>query len=672
MKIALLDLNHSTRGVTTNCVPLGIGMLARYLRKTVNHSFDIRMFKDTDKALKGLRSWKPDVAGITQYSWNSELNLYFASLIKENNPGCLVIAGGPNIDLLDDGRIKYFKQYPFVDTCVSYDGEIPFATTVSRLLKGESVDCIRKHPSAGIFSYNMTKEAIIESPEAPPRLSTLDVFGPIFADGVFDGFIEDGCHPFMQTQRGCPFSCAYCNTANKYHSRILFLSPEIFRCDIEYIGKRLAGRHDVPLYLANTNMSFYKEDFAIAKIIREVQDKYDWPKLMIFDSGKNPKKLLEILSIIRFNPAVALQTLTPSVLKNINRVNIPLKDYVAFQHSVLKKTDQTSATELILNLPGESKKSFLETVKEVLNSGVQSVVIYTLMNLKGTRLSSSEMAKKYGYDIRYRLVPRDFSLINGKKIFDVEEVVVGTKTMPFKDYLELRGLCFTITTFFSSTELIPVKKLLLEYKADISEWVFSINRRLSEFPDITRYYHEFMHETKTELFPTKEALLAFFDKAENWEALCSGRYGDNLVRKYKQTALYNSYKTVLEISLSEAQKQLGGCLRKEKAELLFKDMMLCLSARDVKDIFEDADFIADRTVHLNYDIPAWLSSPDNASRIEDFYGECTYRVKFGDDIKKKTKDFIRMNKEKDLSLQILYRDGSIRNFWPEWVKVKDH
>ena len=181
-----------------------------------------------------------------------------------------------------------------------------------------------------------------------------------------------------------------------------------------------------------------------------------------------------------------------------------------------------------------------------------------------------------------------------------------------------------------------------------------------------------MHETKTELFSTKEALLAFFDKPENWEALCSGRYGDNLVRKYKQMALYNSYKTVLEISLSEAQKQLGGRLMKEKAESLFRDMMLCLSARDVKDIFEDADFITDRTVNLSYDIPAWISSPDNTARIEDFYGKCTYRVKFSDDIKKKTKDFIRMNKEKDLSLQILYRDGSIRNFWPEWVKVKDH
>ena len=47
------------------------------------------------------------------------------------------------------------------------------------------------------------------------------------------------------------------------------------------------------------------------------------------------------------------------------------------------KTGETSTTELILCLPGETKKSFIETLKTVMNSGVQNIVIYTLMKLKG-------------------------------------------------------------------------------------------------------------------------------------------------------------------------------------------------------------------------------------------------------------------------------------------------
>jgi len=46
MKIALLDLNHTTCGIHTNTVPLGLGLIATYLKKTVDHDFDIRRNND--------------------------------------------------------------------------------------------------------------------------------------------------------------------------------------------------------------------------------------------------------------------------------------------------------------------------------------------------------------------------------------------------------------------------------------------------------------------------------------------------------------------------------------------------------------------------------------------------------------------------------------------------
>src|SRR3989338_11632070 len=113
---------------------------------------------------------------------------------------------------------------------------------------------------------------------------------------------------------------------------MLFQSPEIFKLDMEYLGKRFAGMHNVTLYIANTNMSQFKQDFPIAHVIRETQEKYDWPRLINVNSGKDPKKLLEMLSIIKFNPGIALQTLTPTVLSNVRRKNIPFKDFVSFQH----------------------------------------------------------------------------------------------------------------------------------------------------------------------------------------------------------------------------------------------------------------------------------------------------------------------------------------------------
>lgn len=667
MKIALFDLNHSTRGIHTNTVSLGLGLIIKYLKKTVDREFDIKMFKNPEKTMNILKSWVPDIVGITQYVWNSELNLYFASLVKQINPDCLVVAGGPNLEISKFGKISFLKNRPFVDICIAYDGEIPFVEIVNRLLSGETASKIKKNPVSGAYSLDLDSGNLLDAVNPPPRLSSLDVFGPLYENGIFDEQLNDGFHPFVQTHRGCPFQCTFCHTSDSYYSRMLFLSPDIFKRDMDYLGNRFAGQHNIILYIANTNMSLFKEDFPIAEIIREIQKKYDWPRIINVNSGKDPKKLLDMLSIIKFQPGIALQTLTPNVLENIKRKNLPFKNFIVFQNEVLKKTGEVSATELILCLPGETKETFFESLKEVLNSGIQNIVIYSLMNLKGTPLSSEEHARLNGHIIRHRVVPRQFSLINGKKILDTEEVIVGTNTISFEDYLEIRGLSFTITTFFSSAELIPLKKLMIECGLDIAQWVFGVHERLSEFPDIYSNYKNFMKETEDELFPTREAILEFFDKKENYEALCSGRLGDNLLRKYKCIALSKNYESFLELAISEAGELLNGCAEKDKSDSLLKDMFLFLSTRNLKQALENKTMNISKNYNLKYNIPAWLQHTDSSLRLQDFHGSYNYMVMFTDKIRSRFSDFIKMNRDYDLSLQMLYRDGHIKDFWPSWI-----
>ena len=109
MRIAFLDLNHATCGIHTNTTPLGSGLIATYLRKNIDHPFDIRIFKNIDRLLE-TKDWVPDVAGLAQYVWNSELNLYGARHIKAMNPKCLVISGGPNQDLDAEKRQSFLKM----------------------------------------------------------------------------------------------------------------------------------------------------------------------------------------------------------------------------------------------------------------------------------------------------------------------------------------------------------------------------------------------------------------------------------------------------------------------------------------------------------------------------------------------------------------------------------
>ncbi len=664
MKIAFLDLNHVTRGVHTNTAPLGCCLIATYLRKNVNFDLHIRIFKSADKAIQCFQKWKPDVIGLAQYSWNSELNLFVAKMVKQEKPSCIIVAGGPNLHLTRDSRERFLEENKDIDICIGYDGEIPFTGIINRSISGESVNDIKNDPVAGTYALSPTTEKLVESMEEPPRLSTLDVFGTPYSDGVFDEFLDDNYHPFVQTHRGCPFQCVFCHTGDIYYQKAIFQSPELFSKEMETLGSRFENKQHVTLYIANANMSLFKEDFAIAKIIREMQDKYNWPRNINVNSGKDTKKLMEMMEIINIRPAIALQTLTEDVLRKIKRINIPFEKYVSFQKEAMVKTEEDSVTELILCLPGETKETFLSTLVRVLNSGVQSIVIYTLMSLRGTRISKEEFIKQYGNIIRHRVVPRQFSKIDHNFIFDTEEVVVGTKDTLFEDYLYLRGLSFVIAVFFSAAEFRPLKRFMIEYNIGIDKWISFIHENISAYPEVHRQYLAFMKDTEDELFVQRSDLIEFYQKPENYEALESGRLGDNLLHKYKQILLYESYDSCLDLAVAAAEM----IINNHSKDKMISDLARYQSFRNIRSYISDKNVYVDQEVVLEYDIPGWLANKDSKCRLEDFEDAVSYRVSHTEASRRQFKSIIDMNKDLTLSLQVLYRDGSIRDYWPVWSK----
>ena len=104
---------------------------------------------------------------------------------------------------------------------------------------------------------------------------------------------------------------------------------------------------------------------------------------------------------------------------------------------------------------------------------------------------------------------------------------------------------------------------------------------------------------------------------------------------------------------------------------MLNDMLLYLLSREVSGVFENSDFDINETINLNYDIPQWMSLSNEYSPLENFIGQCEYSVNLGDKIKAVARNFTEANKDPELSLQILYRDGNIRDFWPKWTASKN-
>ena len=109
----------------------------------------------------------------------------------------------------------------------------------------------------------------------------------------------------------------------------------------------------------------------------------------------------------------------------------------------LRKEGRNTMGELIVPLPGETKESFIDGLNTMLNSGVSSVCIYTLMMLHGTKFQEPEYRKKFGYESKFRIVPLDFGEYEGHKIFDYEEVGIASKDFSFGD------LCLICVQFCS-------------------------------------------------------------------------------------------------------------------------------------------------------------------------------------------------------------------------------
>ena len=111
---------------------------------------------------------------------------------------------------------------------------------------------------------------------------------------------------------------------------------------------------------------------------------------------------MEITSILgnMFSVNMSLQSMSETVLANIRRSNIRHEDMIAVNNH-LREAGRSTKAELILPLPGETKKSFLEGLNKVLESNASSVTIYTLMMLQGTEFKTPTFRQKFGYNSKF-------------------------------------------------------------------------------------------------------------------------------------------------------------------------------------------------------------------------------------------------------------------------------
>ncbi|MDX1744495.1 MAG: radical SAM protein [Halobacteriales archaeon] len=564
MRLYLADLGHDQVTVSSDVFPLGVANLATYVQADdgVAGPVEIQIFRAPSAFKAAVDAEMPDLVGFSNYAWNHRLTRHFARYVKERDDDVLVAMGGPNYPLTREEQEEFVRSMPEIDVHVrgpTYEGERAFRNLVRRFADaGRSREGIFEEAIPGsAWSDPKTGDFVVG--EDVPKLESLDEIPSPYRRGLMDQFFGSGLFPLLQITRGCPFTCAFCNSAVRSNT-VRRHSVEEVQADLRYVAERVDP--EIPLCFADDNFGMYPWDEEISDFIAQLQEEYGWPRYIRTTTGKNRgDRIVKVMRKLRgvLPMTSAVQSLNPTVLENIERDNIDLDTYAQIQEEVQAQGMQAYG-ELILCLPGETKESFMTAIRDLLASGVKRVAAHQLMLLHGAPLSNPDVRAEYGFVTRHRVVARNLGDYTGEPVIETEEVVVATPHISFDEYLEIRVFHLLLTIFHYEGNFEEMFAFAREHGVEAFDLVVALQDEMDRAPRAFRaVIDRFLEESELELFESESECVAW--AKENFEDLRAGRVGGNLLQNYSMEGRFFVTLEALEFLETAVRTVLGDTLR---------------------------------------------------------------------------------------------------------------
>ncbi len=614
--VYLGDLRYNYSGVLANdCMPLGVAYMKAVMDKEdTGREINSRLFVYAENLLDAIRREPPDVLMLSNYVWNEALSHYFFRVAKAVNPNILTVLGGPNISLEPQRQLAYLDKYPHLDVYALGEGDFLANHIVRTFMDaGKSVKRLGAIGLPSATFRNPEGHAAID--ETKPRHKEVEDVPSPWLTGIQDEFFDGKLAPMIETNRGCPFTCTFCVQGTKFYSKIHHFSVDRIKEEITYIAKRIKSHSPNmgTLRIADSNYGMYERDIDISGHIGQMQKDYGWPTFIDATTGKNkPERIIK--SVEKVSGALvlyqAVQSLDEEVLRKVKREAIKLEAYKALEVH-MRGRGLRSVSDLILGLPGESLETHLRGLHSLLDSNIHQMHNFQAMMLKGAELESLESRELFKFDTRFRVLPKNYGVYEGEKVFDVEEIIVGTDTLSFDDYITCRKWHLVSSVFWNDGWFEHIANLARAFGIRNSEWWSRMLPAMENGNAAMRgFLDAFVNETKGELFPTREACIDFYSRPENFERLQNGEIGDNLMYRYRAIASFHVWSDVCDAAM-DATRQLFEERGVHKSipdfDTFWKDLhaytkLLHASGREPAEILSSASAV------LHYDFPAWFAS----------------------------------------------------------------
>ncbi len=321
--------------------------------------------------LEGILKENADIITFSVYIWNREKTLSLCKEIKKARPGTVIILGGPEVAY--DQR-NVLENYPFVDFILSGEGELILPRLLDFISSGLSPEDIDGVSFRKGDAFTIKNEVIGEFFDYPSP----------YCEEYFASL--GGRLAYLETSRGCPFSCAYCLSGRC--GKVKFKSREQTEREILLLAN--SGTKTVKF----VDRTFNCNNDRATKILRFINDNYGKaiPEGVCFHFEISADILKDsfIEEVSRapagaFQFEIGIQSLNKKTLDAIGRKSDKDKLFGNIKKLVALRNCHIH-TDLIAGLPHETLQSFTEGFNESYRLGADMLQPGFLKLLHGSLL----------------------------------------------------------------------------------------------------------------------------------------------------------------------------------------------------------------------------------------------------------------------------------------------
>lgn len=400
---------------TLNAKFIHTNLAIRYLKAYAEPEFPVTLAEYTinDPVMNivtDLVQKQPDVIGFSCYIWNIEETIKVINMLKKINPSLTIIIGGPEVTY---DTYEWMEKIPAVDVIIIGEGEQTFKQLLTAINE--------KHTFAHILGIAWRNDGKIEINSLQPKLDLKTIPSPF-------RFKEDVPHlskrvTYIETSRGCPFSCQFCLSSIEVGVR--YFNKEQIKEDIRYLMENGAKTIKFVDRTFNISRSYAMDMFQF------LIDEHHPGTVFQFEITADIMRP-EVIEFLNREAPAGLFRFEIGVQSTNDYTNELVKrkqNFVKLARTVTmvkegQKIDQH--LDLIAGLPEEDYDSFKQTFNDVFALRPEELQLGFLKMLRGTGLRLN--ADEYGYQFMdhapYEIVSnRVLSFEDIIKIKQVEDVL---------------------------------------------------------------------------------------------------------------------------------------------------------------------------------------------------------------------------------------------------------